>query len=106
MKEFNVNTLLRNNIKKLIPYASARAEFKGKANIFLDANENNFGSAAGGNYNRYPDPLQQNLKLAISKLKNIVPSQIFIGNGSDEPIDLLIRAFCEPGKDNIIICPP
>jgi len=106
MNEFNVDTLLRNNIKKLIPYASARTEFKGKANIFLDANENNFGSATGENYNRYPDPLQQNLKLAISELKNVNASQIFVGNGSDEPIDLLIRAFCEPGVDNIIICPP
>lgn len=89
-----------------MPYSSARSEFSGKANIFLDANENSFGSASGGKYNRYPDPLQTELKQRVSKLKRIPASNVFLGNGSDEAIDLVIRAFCNPGKDNIIIFPP
>jgi len=103
---FNINNLLRENIKKLVPYSSARDEFKGEARIFLDANENSLGSPLTKWYNRYPDPLQWKVKEAISKIKGIPPQHIFLGNGSDECIDVLFRSFCEPGKDNVIINPP
>jgi len=103
---FDINTLLRNNIKVLTPYSSARDEFKGAAEIFLDANENSFGSPAAVTFNRYPDPLQRSLKEKISAVKGVPAHNIFLGNGSDEPIDLLYRAFCNPGKDNVIITPP
>ncbi len=103
---FNINDLLRENIKRLTPYSSARDEFKGEANVFLDANENSFGSPLTKWYNRYPDPLQLKVKEKLQEIKGISPGHIFLGNGSDECIDILIRAFCEPGKDNIIICPP
>ena len=103
---FDLNNLVRENIKKLTPYSSARDEFKGEAKIFLDANENSYGSPLTKWYNRYPDPLQWSLKEKIGTIKNIAPENILLGNGSDECIDLLIRAFCEPGKDNIVICPP
>ena len=103
---FNFQSLLRNNIKKLIPYSSARDEFKGEAKIFLDANENSFGSPLTKWYNRYPDPLQIKVKEKISSIKNVPIENIFLGNGSDECIDVLIRAVCEPGKDNLLICPP
>ncbi|HKP32174.1 MAG TPA: histidinol-phosphate transaminase [Chitinophagaceae bacterium] len=103
---FNLDNILRDNIKRLIPYSSARDEFKGEAKIFLDANENSFGSPLKKWYNRYPDPLQLKVKEKISGIKQIAVENIFLGNGSDECIDILIRAFCEPGKDNIIICPP
>lgn len=103
---FDLNNLVRENIKKLTPYSSARDEFKGEAKIFLDANENSYGSPLTKWYNRYPDPLQWSLKEKIGTIKNIAPQKILLGNGSDECIDLLIRAFCEPGKDNIVICPP
>jgi histidinol-phosphate aminotransferase len=87
-------------------YSSARHEFSGNARIFLDANENAFGSPLDEDYNRYPDPLQLSVKEKISKIKGVPPENIFLGNGSDEAIDLLFRIFCEPGKDNVIICPP
>lgn len=103
---FNLNDLVRENIKRLTPYSSARDEFKGEANVFLDANENSFGSPLTKWYNRYPDPLQSKVKDRLSAIKGIPSSNIFLGNGSDECIDLLVRAFCEPGVDNIIICPP
>jgi histidinol-phosphate aminotransferase len=103
---FDLNKLVRENIKKLKPYSSARSEFSGKAKIFLDANENSFGSPLTKWYNRYPDPLQCELKKKISSIKNVAPENILLGNGSDECIDLLIRAFCEPKKDKILICPP
>src|SRR6476661_9200118 len=103
---FDINRLVRENIKKLKPYSSARSEFSGQASIFLDANENSFGSPLTKWYNRYPDPLQWELKKKISAIKQADPENILLGNGSDECIDLLIRAFCEPGKDNIVICPP
>ncbi len=103
---FNLNNLLRPNIKSLTPYSSARDEFHGEANIFLDANENSIGSPLMKWYNRYPDPYQQKIKEKLSQIKAVSPKQIFIGNGSDECIDLLYRAFCNPGKDNVIICPP
>lgn len=101
-----IEQLLRTNILELTAYSSARSEFTGAAGIFLDANENAFGSAAGTPCNRYPDPLQKELKLSIAKLKGIAAGKIFLGNGSDEPIDLLMRAFCVPGKDNIIQLSP
>ena len=103
---FDLNNILRENIKKLVPYSSARDEFKGEASIFLDANENSLGSPLRKWYNRYPDPLQKKVKEKLSEIKGVPTENIFIGNGSDECIDLLIRAFCDPGKDNIIICPP
>jgi len=103
---FDLNILLRENIKKLVPYSSARDEFKGEAKIFLDANENSFGSPLTKWYNRYPDPLQWKVKEKLSEIKGISSANIFLGNGSDECIDVLQRAFCEPGIDNIIICPP
>jgi len=102
---FDLKSIIRSNIKELIPYSSARDEFKGAANIFLDANENSLGSVLN-NYNRYPDPLQKELKQAIGELKKINSNHIFLGNGSDECIDILYRCFCEPNKDNVIICPP
>ena len=103
---FDLNNLLRENIKKLVPYSSARDEFKGEAQIFLDANENSFGSPLTKWYNRYPDPLQRKVKQKLSEIKGVPAENIFLGNGSDECIDILLRVFCEPGKDNIIICPP
>ena len=103
---FNLNELVRENIKRLTPYSSARDEFKGEASTFLDANENSFGSPLTHWYNRYPDPLQLKVKERLSAIKGIASSNIFLGNGSDECIDLLIRAFCEPAVDNIVICPP
>lgn len=98
----NLNKLLRKNIKSLQPYSSARDEYSGEAMVFLDANENPFNQP----YNRYPDPLQRELKAKIALLKDVMPEQIFLGNGSDEPIDLLIRAFCEPGEDNVVSINP
>lgn len=103
---FDLNRILRNNIKALKPYSSARSEFSGMAKVFLDANENAFGSPLTRWYNRYPDPLQWELKKKISTIKNVAPENILLGNGSDECIDLLIRAFCDPQRDNIVICPP
>lgn len=107
---FDLNTITRENIKKLVPYSSARDEYKGKEGIFLDANENSLGapisSDKGIALNRYPDPMQIDVKDKISKIKGLPIENIFLGNGSDEAIDILFRAFCDPGKDNIIICPP
>ncbi len=103
---FNLQNLVRENIKRLTPYSSARKEFTGAAQIFLDANENSFGSPLARNYNRYPDPLQWKIKEKIAEMNSVNPQNIFIGNGSDEAIDLLFRIFCEPRKDNILICPP
>jgi len=102
----DINSLQRENIKNLRPYSTARDEYKGQASIYLDANENSFGSPLPADYNRYPDPLQLDLKDSISKIKGVPIENTFLGNGSDEAIDLLYRAFCEPGKDNVIILPP
>ena len=102
----DINDLVRENIKNLKPYSTARDEFKGQASVFLDANENSYGSPLPANYNRYPDPLQLDLKDAISKIKGVPIENTFLGNGSDEAIDLLFRAFCNPGKDNVIVLPP
>lgn len=101
-----LEALVRPHILGLTPYSSARDEYSGKDGIFLDANENAFGSVIDEPYNRYPDPYQHQVKLKISRLKKIDPEQIFLGNGSDEPIDLLVRMFCAPGRDNIIVMPP
>lgn len=97
-----IQKLLRKNIQSLKPYSSARDEYTGEAMVFLDANENPFNEP----YNRYPDPVQTAVKEKIAKLKDIPAKNIFLGNGSDEPIDLLIRAFCEPGVDNIVSINP
>src|SRR5690554_2780913 len=99
MKEFDLQTVVRPNIWALKPYSSARDEYWGDKGIFLDANENPFGKK-----NRYPDPHQRLLKQALSDSKNIPVDNICIGNGSDEIIDLILRIFCEPQKDNIIVC--
>jgi histidinol-phosphate aminotransferase len=103
---FDLNKLLRENIRQLVPYSSARDDFKGEAQIFLDANENSLGSPLIKWYNRYPDPHQWKVKEALGKIKGVPSAHIFLGNGSDECIDLLYRAFCVPGKDNVIINPP
>lgn len=103
---FDVNRLVRKNILGIKPYSSARDEFSGEAHVFLDANENSLGSPLLKWYNRYPDPYQQKVKEVLSNIKQVNPETIFLGNGSDECIDLLYRCFCEPGKDNVIICPP
>lgn len=99
--------LLRDNIKQLKPYSSARDEYSGVEGVFLDANENPLGSVTQKkHYNRYPDPFQSEVKEKLAVIKHVSPEQIFLGNGSDEAIDLLVRAFCEAGKDNIIVLPP
>jgi histidinol-phosphate aminotransferase len=100
----DIQKLVRDNIKSLKPYSSARDEFKGfsKDMVFLDANENPFNNGL----NRYPDPQQRTIKKELSKLKGIPSNQIILGNGSDEVLDLIFRAFCEPKKDNIITLPP
>src|SRR5688572_19074948 len=98
----DVNTLVRQNVLAMKPYSSARDEFHGEAEVFLDANENPYPSP----YNRYPDPLQKRVKEKLAAIKNVSQEQIFLGNGSDEAIDLLIRAFCEPYHDSILITEP
>jgi histidinol-phosphate aminotransferase len=103
---FDLDKLVRPNIRSLKPYSSARSEFSGVASVFLDANENSFGSPLTQWYNRYPDPLQWELKKKIAGIKNVPAEQMLLGNGSDECIDLLIRAFCEPALDAVLICPP
>jgi histidinol-phosphate aminotransferase len=98
----DIAALMRPNIRRMKPYSSARHEFEGEAELFLDANENPFNNGL----NRYPDPLQHKLKERISEIKRVRAEQIFLGNGSDEAIDLLFRIFCEPGIDNVISLPP
>ncbi|ASU34546.1 histidinol-phosphate transaminase [Mucilaginibacter xinganensis] len=103
---FSINKILRENIKNLTPYSSARDEYQGEASVFLDANENAFGSPLEQQYNRYPDPLQYHVKKRLSEIKGVPPRNIFLGNGSDEAIDILFRSFCNPGVDNVILVPP
>lgn len=98
----NLQQLVRKNIWNLKAYSSARDEFKGEASVYLDANEN----PLNGPYNRYPDPLQWKLKEKVSEIKHVDTSKIFFGNGSDEPIDIVIRVFCEPTVDNIVAIDP
>lgn len=103
---FDLQDIIRPNIKNLSPYSSARDEFQGEASVFLDANENSFGSPTNGDYNRYPDPMQMVVKKRLSEIKGVPVQNIFLGNGSDEAIDILIRAFCRPGIDNVLLLPP
>ena len=103
---FSINNILRENIKNLVPYSSARDEYQGEASVFLDANENAFGSPLEQQFNRYPDPLQYAVKKRLSEIKGVPPRNIFLGNGSDEAIDILFRSFCNPGVDNVILVPP
>jgi len=97
----DIDKLVRQNVKALIPYSSARDEFRGRDGIFLDANENPY-----GDLNRYPDPYQRELKTAISKIKGVPEENIFLGNGSDEIIDLCFRIFCNPGSDKALTFTP
>lgn len=101
---FNINNIIRSNVKAMNAYSSARDEFQEINNdfIFLDANENPFDNGL----NRYPDPLQRNVKTVLSQLKNFPADQILLGNGSDEVLDLIFRAFCEPNQDNVISISP
>lgn len=104
MDTFNLNSLIRENIKTLKPYSSARDEYKasGSDMVFLDANENPYENGV----NRYPDPKQTAVKEALAAVKNCNPNNMVLGNGSDEILDLIFRAFCEPKQDNIITLPP
>jgi histidinol-phosphate aminotransferase len=102
----NFQAYILPHIWNLKPYSSARDEFKGKEGIFLDANENPLGSGKIAAWNRYPDPMQWSIKEKLATIKSCPVNQIFLGNGSDEAIDLLIRMTCDPAKDQIIICPP
>ncbi|QNK77858.1 histidinol-phosphate transaminase [Winogradskyella sp. PAMC22761] len=104
MKNFNLNNLIRDNIKSIKPYSSARDEYKDITDgmVFIDANENPFNT----DVNRYPDPQQTNVKARLSELKRIPINKILLGNGSDEVLDLIFRAFCEPNRDKIITLPP
>ena len=106
MKNIDIHKLVRQHIPGMKPYSSARMEYEGKDGIFLDANENALGSVSGELHNRYPDPLQVQIKEKLAGLEKLHTDQIFLGNGSDECIDILIRAFCEPGNDSVLTCPP
>lgn len=101
-KSFNITKLVRPNIRDLVPYSSARDEYSGSASVFLDANENPYNPPL----NRYPDPYQKELKKAIARVKGAEVKNLFLGNGSDEGIDLLFRVLCEPGLDNVITVEP
>lgn len=104
MEKFDLNSLVRDNVKYLKPYSSARDEFKNFDTdmVFLDANENPFENGV----NRYPDPQQRSLKAVLAEQKGVLQNQVLLGNGSDEVLDLIFRAFCEPNIDNIITLPP
>lgn len=99
---FDVNAWVRPNIRAMQPYSSARDEFHGTASVFLDANENPYNAP----YNRYPDPMQWRLKEKVAEMKGVPKECILLGNGSDEPIDLILRAFCEPGKECMLTVDP
>lgn len=103
---FDLDSLVRENVRRLVPYSSARGEFAGTAQIFLDANENSLGSPIAEDYSRYPDPMQAAVKEKIAEINGVRPQDVFVGNGSDEAIDLLFRIFCRPQIDNVLICPP
>lgn len=100
--EFKLENLIRTNLKTLTSYSSARDEFSGSSSVFLDANENPFDNGV----NRYPDPQQWELKERLAEIKNISAKQMILGNGSDEIIDLLMRAFCQPSEDKVVFCKP
>lgn len=99
----NITTLIRPNIQALVPYKSARSQYCGQSSILLDANENPFGD---GHTNRYPDPYQSELRACVAQRAQCEPENVLLGNGSDELIDLLMRVFCVPNQDAIVICPP
>lgn len=101
-KTFDVDAWVRPNIRAMQPYSSARDEFHGTASVFLDANENPYNAP----YNRYPDPMQWRLKEKVAEIKGVPKECILLGNGSDEPIDLILRAFCEPGKECMLTVDP
>lgn len=103
---FDIKNIVRPHIESLMPFNSDKELHTGKADVFLNANENSLGSPLTKWYNRYPDPYQMEIKEKLAYIKQITATNIFIGNGSEECIDLLYRTFCEPGKDNVIICPP
>ena len=103
---FDLTKILRPHILSLAPYSSARDEYTGHSGIFLDANENPYGSVTTENFNRYPDPYQAEIKHKLAPMKGVSIDRIFLGNGSDEPIDLLTRATCTPGQDHVMILPP
>ena len=102
MRTIDLNKLIRPHLQGIVPYSSARDDFQGEGQIFLDANEN----PCNTGFNRYPDPHQRKIKKRLAEIKGVSSKNIFLGNGSDEGIDLLMRGFCEPGQDNIIILPP
>ncbi|CAN5353927.1 histidinol-phosphate transaminase [soil metagenome] len=103
---FELSKLVRSHVLKVKPYSTARDEYSGSSGIFLDANENPFGSITEESFNRYPDPYQVRLKRKIAEIKSINQGNIFLGNGSDEVVDLLFRLLCNPGEDQVIIMPP
>jgi histidinol-phosphate aminotransferase len=103
---FSLDNILRKNIAALTPYSCARDEYHGEAQVFLDANENAFGSPLEQPFNRYPDPTQYLVKKRLSEIKGVPVRNIFVGNGSDEAIDILFRSFCNPGIDNVVLVPP
>lgn len=105
-KQIEVEKLVRKHIRSLKPYSSARDEYAGRVGVFLDANENSLGSSVKGSHNRYPDPHQRELKGALARMKGVAPGQVFLGNGSDEAIDLLFRIFCEPKLEHVMVLPP
>ncbi|MGF1534434.1 MAG: histidinol-phosphate transaminase [Bernardetiaceae bacterium] len=106
MPGFSLDALVRPHLLHMKPYRSARDEFRGNGMVFLDANENNLGAVGGGPWNRYPDPLQLDLKSKVADYEGISSNQVFLGNGSDEAIDLLMRLVCTPAEDQIIVLPP
>jgi histidinol-phosphate aminotransferase len=106
MVDFDASSLIRPHLRGLTPYASARDEFSGAAMVFLDANENPHGSVVDAALNRYPDPRSSAVRAALGAWLGVEASRLFVGNGSDEAIDLLLRAFCEPGEHRILITPP
>ncbi|MCQ2141922.1 MAG: aminotransferase class I/II-fold pyridoxal phosphate-dependent enzyme, partial [Bacteroidales bacterium] len=98
----NIESLVRGNVRSLCPYSTARDEYQGSIGVFLDANESPYENG----FNRYPDPHQKQLKARLSQIKGVPAENIFLGNGSDEAIDLMYRIFCEPGKDNAVMIAP
>ena len=107
MSNFILSSWVRPRVLAMQPYSSARDEYTGEAHIFLDANENPFGAVPSlAPYHRYPHPQQPELKEKIGKVLGLLPETLFLGNGSDEAIDLLIRLGCEPNQDEILITPP
>ena len=103
---YDLETLIRPNVRAMKPYSSARAEFTGAARVMLDANENSLGSAGPAEFNRYPDPHQTAVKQALAQVKGLAAAQVFLSNGSDEAIDLLVRLVARPGQDSVLCTPP